>query len=166
MSKDKQDLDDEYEETMSFQEKNIAVTLVSFVLILIVYLIGMGWMIGNDSFTSTNVFRLWAVVIALAIGFTILAIIGTHIFSAVIQSIKTGNDDPDIDDLEDERDELIQLKGTKASYFVYSLGVFVAMLTYVFGQPALVMFSLLILVGLIAQIVADVVRLSLYRRGF
>jgi hypothetical protein len=40
------------------------------------------------------------------------------------------------------------------------------MLTFVFGQPPLVMFSLLIFFGVLAQIVADIWRLSLYRRGF
>jgi hypothetical protein len=40
------------------------------------------------------------------------------------------------------------------------------MLTYVLGQPPLVMFVLLILVGIVAQIIGDISRLVLYRRGF
>jgi hypothetical protein len=46
------------------------------------------------------------------------------------------------------------------------LGVFIAMLTFVIGQPALVLFSLLILGGILAQILGDSSRLYLYRRGF
>jgi hypothetical protein len=40
------------------------------------------------------------------------------------------------------------------------------MLTFVLGQPPLVMFSLLIFFGLVAQVSGDVLRLYLYRRGF
>jgi hypothetical protein len=151
---------------MSFQEKNITVSLISFSLILVIFLISVTRMILGDSFTSTNVFRLWGIVIVMAIVFTILGTILTHIFSAIIQAIQTGEEDPEIDDLEDERDKLIDLRGTKITYIFSSIGVFLAMLTFVFGQPALVMFTLLIFFGLVAQLVGDISRLVLYRRGF
>jgi hypothetical protein len=123
-------------------------------------------MVLSDSFTSTNVFRLWGIVIVMAIVLTILGTILTHIFSAIIQAIQTGEEDPEIDDVEDERDKLIDLRGTKNTYIFSSIGVFLAMLTFVFGQPALVMFTLLIFFGLVAQLVGDISRLVLYRRGF
>ena len=102
----------------------------------------------------------------LAIIFTIAGTILTHIFSAILEAIRTGNDDPQIEDIEDERDKLIDLRGTKVAYVVSSIGVFLAMLTFVLGQDALVMFSLLILAGVAAQIIGDMTRLGLYRRGF
>jgi hypothetical protein len=79
--------------------------------------------------------------------------------------IRTGDENPQVEDIEDERDKLIELKGTRVTYTVFSLVVFGAMLSYVFGQPALVMFSGLILAGLIAQVIGDVYRIVLYRRG-
>ncbi len=151
---------------MSFQEKNIAVSLGSFVLILVVYLVRVAQMISSDSFTSANVFRLWGIIIVLAIVFTIVATILTHIISAIIQAITTGTDDPKVEDIEDERDKLIDLRGTRITYFISSIGVFLAMLSYVLGQPALVMFSLLIMVGVVAQIIGDISRLYFYKRGF
>ena len=151
---------------MTFKEKNIAVTLVSFSLIMGIFLIAVFSMLLSDNFTSTNVFRLWGITIVLAIVFTIIATILTHIVTAIIEAIRTGNEDPEIEDLEDERDKLIDLKGTRVTYVISSIGVFLAMLTYVFGQPALVMFTLLIFVGVFAQIIGDISRLILYRRGF
>lgn len=151
---------------MSFQEKNIAVSLTSFSLILGIYLISLFQMIHNGGLNSTSLFRLWGIVIALAIFFTIAATILTHIVSAIIEAIKSGGEDPDIDDMADERDKLIDLKGSKISYSVSSFGVFLAMLSFVFGQPPLVMFALLIFFGILSQIVGDVSRLLLYRRGF
>lgn len=157
---------------MSFQEKNITVSLGSFTLILGIYLIRLFQMLRDGGLDSTSVFRLWGTVIVLAIVFTIFATILTHIVSAImqaiVQAIETGEKEPDIEinDLQDERDKLIDLRGTKVTYFVSSIGVGLAMLTYVLGQAPLVMFTLLIFVGIVAQVIGDISRLVLYRRGF
>jgi hypothetical protein len=150
---------------MSFQEKNITVSLVNFTLILGFYLIRVFQMIQGGSFDSTNVFRLWGIIIALAVIVTIFATILTHIVFAIIHAIKTGEEKSNIEDIEDERDQLIDLRGTKVTYFVTSIGGFLSMLTFVIGQPPLVMFTLLIFFGVVAQIIGDVLRLYLYRRG-
>ena len=153
------------EETMSFQEKNITVSLANFTLILGFYLIRVFQMIQEGSFNSANVFRLWGIIIALAVVVTIFATILTHIVLAIIHAIRTGEERPDIEDIEDERDQLIDLRGTKVTYLVSSIGAFLSMLTFVMGQPPLVMFTLLIFFGVVAQILGDVLRLYLYRRG-
>ena len=111
-------------------------------------------------------FRLWGIVIVLAVIVTIAATILTHIVSAIIQAIKTKEEKPEIEDIKDERDQLIDLRGTKVTYTVSSIGVFLSMLTFALGQPPLVMFSLLIFFGVVAQIIGDISRLYLYRRGF
>lgn len=151
---------------MTFTEKNIMVRLVNFSLILAILLIGVAFMMVNDAFTATNVFRLWGVVIVLAVIVTVAATIMTHIVIAIIEKQRTGNPNPQIDSLEDERDKLIDLRGTKLTYHINSLGAFGAMLTYVFGESPLVMFTLLIIAGVVAQISGDVRRLLLYRGGF
>ena len=152
------------EETMSFQEKNITASFVIFTLILGFYLVRVFQMIQSGSFNLTNMVRLWGTVIILGIVVTIIGTILTHIGSGIIQAIKT-REEPVIEDIQDERDRLIDLKGTKVAYFVSSIGVFLSMLTFAFGQPSLVMFSLLILFSLVAQIIGDFSRLVLYRRG-
>lgn len=150
---------------MSFQQKNITVTLANFSLILGFYLIRLFQMLQGGSFNSANVFRLWGIIALLAVLGTIVATIFTHIFGGVLYKIKT-NEDPHIEDIQDERDQLIELRGTRVAYTFSSIGVALSMLTFVFGQPPLVMFTLLIFFGVLAQIVADIWRLSLYRRGF
>lgn len=149
---------------MSFQEKNIAASFVIFTLILGLYLTRVFQMIQSESFNLTNMVRLWGTVIVLGIVITIIGTILTHIGSGIIQAIKT-REEPVIEDIQDERDRLIDLKGTRVAYVVFSIGVFLSMLTFAFGQPPLVMFSLLILSGLVAQIISDVSRLVLYRKG-
>jgi len=151
---------------MSFQQKNITVSLANFTLILGFYLIRVFQMIQGGNFNSTNVFRLWGIIIALAVVVTIFATILTHIVLAIIHAIRTGEEKSNVEDIEDERDKLIDLRGTKLTYLVASIGSFLSMLTFVFGQPPLVMFTLLIFFGVLAQILGDVLRLVLYRKGF
>ena len=151
---------------MSFQEKNITVSLANFTLILGFYLIRVFQMVQGGSFNSANVFRLWGIIIVLAVVVTIFATILTHIVSAIIQAMKTGEQKPEVEDIQDERDQVIDLRGTKLTYLVSSIGAFLSMLTFVLGQPPLVMFTLLIFSGVVAQILGDVLRLVLYRRGF
>ena len=151
---------------MSFHQKNVTVSLATFTLILGFYLIRLFQIIQDGSFNTVNVFRLWGFVIAFAIAGTIIITILTHIFSAITHVIQTGEENPNIEDIEDERDQLIDLRGTKVTYFVSSIGVFLSMLTFVFGQAPLVMFTLLIFSGLVAQVIGDISRLYLYRRGF
>jgi drug/metabolite transporter (DMT)-like permease len=151
---------------MTFQQKNITASLISFTLILGFYLIRLFQMVQGESFNETTLFRTWGIVIGLAIIVTILGTILTHILSTIVQVVQTGDENPKIEDVEDERDKLIDLRGTRVTYIVFSLGVFIAMLTFVLGQPPLVMFSLLIFTGIFAQIVGDISRLYLYRRGF
>ena len=93
---------------MSFQEKNVTVSLVNFSLILGFYLIRVFQMIQSESFNSTNVFRLWGIVIILAAVVTIFATILTHVVLAVIQAIKT-KEEPELEHIQDERDKLIDL---------------------------------------------------------
>jgi hypothetical protein len=105
-------------------------------------------------------------VIVLGIVVTIISIILSHIAFAIVQSIQTGGEEPKIDDIEDERDKLIDLRGTRVAYIASSIGVFLAMLSFVFRQEALLMFTLLILSRLVAQILGHISRPYLYRRGF
>jgi hypothetical protein len=151
---------------MSFQEKYFTASLVTFVLILGFYLIRLFQIIQGGNFNSASVIRLWGFVIAFAVVGTILVTIFTHILSVITNAIKTSEEDPKIEDIQDERDQLINLRGTKVTYSVSSIGVFTTMLTFAFVQPPLVMFSLLIFFGIFAQIVGDISSLVLYRRGF
>lgn len=149
---------------MTFQQKNFAVTLVNFCLILSFYLFRLYQLAQNGNFNETTLFRLWGIIILCAIVVTILATILTHIVSAVIEAIQT-QEVPVVQDMADERDQLIDLKGTRTTYSVASLGTFFAMLYFVFWQDPLVMFALLIFFGVVAQIVGDATRLYLYQKG-
>ena len=150
---------------MSYQEKNTTVSLMSFVLILAYYLINVFQMYQGGGLVADRLFRLWAIVIVAGILVNILATILTNIVLSIVHAIRTGKEESERF-IEDERDKLIELKGTKFSYIFYSIGVLIAMLTFVFGQPPLVMFSSIVLSSLVAEIIGDIAQIVLYRRGF
>lgn len=149
---------------MTFQQKNVTVTLASFSLLLIFFLMRITQLVRTENFNNSSVIRLWIFVVVFAIGVTVVGMILTHGTSAVFEVIRTGNDKAEIDDTIDERDQLIDLKGTKLTYTFTSLGTFLAIMAFAFGQSALVMISLLLFFGIAGQIAGDVRRLQLYQQ--
>ena len=148
---------------MSYEQRNIAVSLTISVLVLGYYIFRWVGMLSGGTFVAENVYRLWGVMIAISIAANIFGVIFTQIVSAIVYQIRTNKEEKFV---KDERDQLIDLRGTRVAYLAFSLGVLVSMLSLVLGRPPLVMFSLLIFFGLVSQIAADVTRLVIYRRGF
>ena len=149
---------------MTFQQKNNTVSLASFSLLLIFFLLRIAQLVRNQNFNDATMIRLWIIVVVLAIVVTVVGIILTHGIPAAVKTARTGDPVPEIDDTIDERDQRIDLEGTHLTYRITSLGTFVAMLTFALGQPPLVMFSLLIFFSLVGQIAGDALRLRRYQQ--
>jgi len=149
---------------MSTRKISISVSLVSTLLILGYYLINLIPMFRQGDLNSEEVFRLAGIVIITSIVLNIFANILTMIIINIIHAIQTQSD-KEVRMIEDERDKLIGLKGTQVSYIAFSLGVLVSMLMFVSGQPALVMFCLIIFFSLLAEICGDLAQFYFYSRG-
>ncbi len=150
---------------MSYQEKNITVSLVSYLMIAGYYLLNLFKMFQEGGLVSTRLFSLWAIVIIATILVNIIGSILANILLSIVHAIRTRTNETERF-IADERDKLIELKGVKASYITFSVGVLLAMLTFVFGQPPLVMFSVIIFFSIAAEIMGDISQIYLYRRGF
>lgn len=149
---------------MSSQLINIAVAFVNHLLILAFYLVNLIQMYREGGLIPSRVFTLWAIVIIAIIFLNIIGNILTYIVLSIVRAIKTGKAD-EVRFIVDERDRLIELKGVRVSYITYSIGVLISMLSFVIGWPPLVMFSLLIFSGIIAEIIGDIAQFYLYRKG-
>lgn len=149
---------------MSIRKTSISVSLVSTLLILGYYLIQLIPMFQQGDLNSEDVFRVAGIVVVGSIALNIAGNILTNIVINIIHAIQTQSDE-EVRLIEDERDKLIGLKGTQVSYIAFSLGVLIAMLTFVFGQPPLVMFSLIIFFSLMAEICGDLAQFNFYSRG-
>ena len=148
---------------MSHQEKTVTVSLFSYLMIWGYYLWNVLQMYQTGGLVQERVFRLWGIIILMSIAVNIAAHILTNIVFNIIHMAKTNEAEST---LEDERDQLIELKGTRITYIVFSIGVLLAMLTMVMDMPPLVMFNLLIFSSVTAEIVGSITQLYLYRRGF
>ena len=150
---------------MSYQEKNITVSLASYLLIMGYYLVNLFQMFQEGGVASTKLYSLWAIVILATIIVNIIASILTNIVLTIVEAIKAQKyEEPRF--IADERDKLIELKGMRSSYITFSVGVLVSVLAFVFGQPPLVMVSLIIFFAIAAEIIGDISQIYLYRRGF
>lgn len=149
---------------MSNRLNSISVSLVSNLLILGYYLVNILPIFQRGEWNPEDVFRLWVIVVVASIVLNILGNIITAITINVAHAIKT-NSNQEVRLLNDERDKLIELKGVRVAYFTSSIGIFLSMLSFVLDQPALVMFSLLLLFSLIAEILGDVSQFYFYNRG-
>ena len=149
---------------MSNRKNEITVSLVSTLAILVYYLFNIFQMLQSGGLNSAEVFRLWAVVIVVTIILNIAGNIITNIVINIAHAIKTQKE-TEVRMLEDERDKLIGLKGDRVSYIVFSIGVFLSMLTFALGQPPLVMFSLIVFSSLMAEILGDASQFLFYNRG-
>ena len=133
-------------------------------MILCYYLFNWVQMYQEEGLNSAVIFRLWVIVIVAGILLTILGTILTNIVLSIAHAIKTQtNTEPRF--IEDERDKLIELKGVRVAYVTFSVGVLIAMITFALGQPPLIMFSLIVLFSVIAEIIGSIAQLHLYRRG-
>lgn len=149
---------------MSELKVTISVSLVSNLLILGYYLIKLIPMFQHGDLIPDEVFRLTGIVIVASIVLHIAGNIIANIVINIVHAIQTRSD-KEVRLVEDERDKLIGLKGTQVSYIAFSLGVLVSLLTFVFGQPALVMFSLIVSFSLLAEIIGNLSQFYFYSRG-
>jgi hypothetical protein len=149
---------------MSIRKTSITVSLVSTLLILGYYLLNLIPMFQQGDLNSEEVFRVAGIVIIASIVLNIAGNILTNIVINIFHAIQTQSA-KEVRMIEDERDKLIGLKGAQVSYVAFSLGVLIAMLTFVFGQPPLMMFSLIIFFSLLAEIFGDLAQLNFYSKG-
>jgi hypothetical protein len=150
---------------MSYQEKNITVSLISYLLIIGYYLVNVFQMLQEGGLVSTRLFILWAVVISSTIIVNIVGSILTNIVLSIVHAIKTRSNKTERF-IADERDKLIELKGVRVSYITFSVGVLLSMLSFVYGQPPLIMFGLIIFFSIAAEITGNISQIYLYRKGF
>jgi hypothetical protein len=149
---------------MSSQKISITVSLASTLVILGYYLANLIPLFQHGDLNSGEVFRLAGIVIIASIVLNIAGNILANIVINIIHAIQSQSD-KEVRLVEDERDKLIILKGTSVSYVAFLIGVLIAMLTFVFGQPPLVMFSLIIFFSLLAEICGDLAQFYFYSRG-
>ena len=109
-----------------------------------------------------NDLQFWAKSILIFIPIAIVAKIITLILFSIINSVITNEGDVEITD---ERDKLVELKATRNSHIIFSLGFIVSLLFLAFGMQPFVMVLTLITCAVIADVFGEISQIYFYTRG-
>ncbi|TCP59208.1 hypothetical protein EV586_101424 [Tumebacillus sp. BK434] len=147
---------------MSYQEKKGIVTLLSTVLIFVLYVWYAIQTYEGGSLFQESSLKFWgAFVLKLIIVSIIFNLIISILFS-ILHAVVSGEKAPLIID---ELDRIIELKSTRISNYVFVFGFLAAMIALVLELPVAAMFMILLVSGFAAAMVGTVVQLYYYRRG-
>jgi hypothetical protein len=148
---------------MSYHEKRAIVNVLTSVLVTAIYSVYLyiRYLAGGGEFANDPVF--WAKAFLVFIPISIVANIIVAIIFTIHYRLTTHEEEPSITD---ERDKLIELKGSRIALFVFSIGVVLSMVTLVAGMPISAMFITIIYSGLLSSVVDEITQFVLYRRGF
>lgn len=148
---------------MAIQEKRAIVSLLSTVLVLVVYAAFMLPKFPDGSSYSPEVFHFWGSFILVFIPVSIVAKIVIYILFSILNTIATREAESS---LTDERDKLIELKSTRNGLYMFAIGFLLAMGSLVLSMPPTVMFIILLGAGVMSEVINDVSQFYFYRRGF
>lgn len=152
---------------MTYQENRSITNILSGLITTGVYAFVVYQRYLNGTVDTTDVFKFWAITILVFIPISIIARIIIMIFfsigNAVVQTAK-GEEVSEID-IVDERDKLIEMKATKISLVVFSLGFLLALVTQALDMNDHIFFITLVVVGLITEVVSETATIIYYRKG-
>lgn len=148
---------------MSYQEKSSIVSIVSNLIVLAFYSIFISSRLSAGIITDANALKYIGTTILIVIGASIvLRIVNLIIFTIINAIITRKEDDPEI---EDERDKLFKYKSERVSQFIAGLGFIGALISIVLGFSATIFLSVLFASFLIGDLVASIVKITMYRKG-
>lgn len=147
---------------MSYQEKRAIMSLLSSILIFTLYSMYSYHNTDISRITSDTDFSFWGRFILILIPVSIVARIVIHIVFVILNKIATNEDEPPITD---EYDRLIELKSSRISMYVFSIGFALSMIPLVTDYPTYLTFMLLILSGLASDLLHNAAQIYYYRKG-
>lgn len=147
---------------MAYQQNQTIGILVSSLLGIAMYTFYMVQRTNSIDFDG-SITSSWGWLVLGIIVFQVVAIIIVSILVAIAQAIITRDEDPI---LEDERDQLFELKSSRFAFSIFGAGFMLAMLSLAVGFPPIVMFNVIVYSLFGAGIVGYIARLYYYRRGY
>lgn len=147
---------------MSYQEKQNIVNIFSGLLITAIYA-SMIWkrqLAGN--FDLREDFDTWGLIFLIYIGVSIVVRIIIQIVFHIINAIATREEKVPVTD---ERDKLISLKATRNSYYVFTGGFVLSVISLAIGMPVYGIFIAFVATGLLAEIIDNGSQIYYYRKG-
>ena len=146
----------------SYQEKSTLLNLIGTLVISGIFWLYIYSTYPQQSLDSTSIFKYWGYAFVLLIAASVvLKVIASVVFSVANEVV---NQEKEL--APDERDVLIELKATKISFYLFTVGLALSVGTQALGWPPTAMFVLLICSAIVAEVVGDISKLYFYQRGF
>ena len=147
---------------MSYQEKQNIVNIFSGLLITAIYALIVFQRHQEGRFDLTEDFSTWGIIFLIFMGVSVVARIIIYIIFHIINAIATREEEMPVTD---ERDKLITLKATRNSYYAFSGGFVLSVISLAIGMPVYGIFIAFVGFGLIAEIVDNSSQIYYYRKG-
>lgn len=148
---------------MSAQEKSNYVSFVTTLLVSLPYFVFILNKYQTEAPTGADELTFWASAILLMIPVRIVVEIVVNIVAAIITAAVTNGKEEN--SLVDERDRLIDLKGTRNSFYAFIIGFMLSMLIFVSTKSVANLFMVLIFTGFLSELVGVISQIYYYRRG-
>lgn len=147
---------------MSYQERRAIATLISTILIPILYAVVMVQRYPEADAYAPEILRFWGSFFLILIPVSVVAKMIIFIMFAIFNAITTGEEEPSITD---ERDRLVELKSMRNALYAFIVAFFLAIASLAVEQPPAVMFVILFVGGTVSGMVGDLSQFVYYRRG-
>ena len=147
---------------MTYQEKKNIVNIISALLITVIYALIVFQRHQDGRFDLTEDYTKWGIIFLIFIGVSIGARIIIYIIFHIINAIATQEEDIPVTD---ERDKLVELKGTRNSYYTFSIGFALAIISMSIGLTPVFLFIAFFVCCLLGDIVGNISQIYYYRKG-
>ena len=147
---------------MSYQEKQNIVNIFSGLLITAIYALLIIKRQQEGNFDLREDFDTWGIIFLIYIAASIGVRIIIQIVFHIINAIATREEKVPVTD---ERDKLITLKATRNSYYVFTGGFVLSVMSLAIGMPVYGIFIAFIATGLLAEIIDNGSQIYYYRKG-
>lgn len=148
---------------MSYQERSSIVSLLTSIVVFILYFAYIISRHGLETLRTSDDLRFWGTIILLMIPVSIVARIITTIILNIHYRLTMKEEEPTISD---ERDEIIGLKGARIGHYVFVLGFVASMAVIALGGDLPTMFFVLLITGFLSDVINEISVFYMYRRGF
>lgn len=147
---------------MSYQEKQNIVNIFSGMLITLIYAIIIFKRQQAGNFDLKEDFHTWGIIFLIYIAASIVVRIIIQIVFHIINAIASREDKVPVTD---ERDKLITLMATRNSYYVFTGGFVLSVISLAIGMPVYGIFIAFVATGLLAEIIDNGSQIYYYRKG-
>ncbi len=148
---------------MSFSEKKIIAAIFSLILVFGIYFAVVYSKYQNGYFAGEDAMSLLGQSVLILCAVCIVTIIIMTVIFNVIFCIAKREENPSF--IVDERDKLIELKGSHVSDVVSSMGFMIAMIALSLGSSTFLVLNMLIAAFAIGAVISNIAKLLIYRKG-